>query len=631
MNKSTFFAFALILLTIMFFTSDFYSKKILKRPATPEVTIPKQQKDQEQVKTEKSEDSGARISQMSAMRVAAIDTAGKTPNRDAAHTALSGDTIWVENEKYSCGISEAGARIISLKMKEYGYNRVNPNLSDSKELVDLVARPSEGGGNLSIDGENFDEKAFKLLEKKKHIAIKTGETATCTFSCISSNGAEIQKRYTFEGGAYKIGLEVLSGSLDGKHVSVGWHCGITESEAISGQEGKSKPTSYLNEQRKVHVFEGKSAEHIQDKKPAKDERTGFYKWAAVTSKYFMVALVADTVKDANIVIDAYDAQANDDIKPDNKKTTVIDYSLSYKRVGDNNREAYWIFAGPSKQSLLRSYHVSFEKVLFGGWEILLKADIWFPFICEITLWLLVYFNNIVKDYGITIIILTVLIRLITYPLSQSSMKSMNRMKLLQPKINHLRERYKTNQKKMNEEIMALYREEGVNPLNPGCLPMFLQMPILFALFYVLSKAIELRGAHTLLVPWVKDLSQPEILISLTPWFPNGIPLYGYGIALMPIAMAILTFFQNKMTIKDPNQKAMIYFMPVFMLVLFNNFPAGLVLYWTFSNALGIVQQYILNKSMEKEAVKIQISTEKRPQLSNKKKNGQLKSIDDKRA
>ena len=154
---------------------------------------------------------------------------------------------------------------------------------------------------------------------------------------------------------------------------------------------------------------------------------------------------------------------------------------------------------------------------------------------------------------------------------------------------------------MNEEVMALYKQEGINPFNPGCLPMFLQMPILFALFIVLRKAIELRGAHTVLIPWVKDLSQPESLVSLANIIPNGIPMYGNNIALMPIIMAILTFVQNKMTIKDPNQKMMIYFMPIFMPVLFNNFPAGLVLYWTFSNALGILQQYLLDKSIKNNA------------------------------
>jgi YidC/Oxa1 family membrane protein insertase len=538
-----------------------------------------------------------------------------------SHQQVIGDTIWIENEKIVCGISEIGARIISLKMKEYGYDRIKPNLSDKREQVDLVGCATVGGGNLAVDGEDFDTKPFKLRTAGKNNKIKNGETISLSFECKAAGGYVLEKRYNFKGNSYRIGLQILSGSLDGKSITVGWKCGITESEFFKASATQYS-NAYVNEQRKVHIFDGKSIEHLQQKKPEKDEKTGFYKWASLTSKYFMVALVADSVKDADLLIEGYDSKVNDDIKAEGKKGQIIDYAISIKRNGEGNKEEYWIFAGPSKLSLLSSFKVKFEKVLFGGWEWLVRADIWFPFICEWTLWLLVYINNLVKDYGVTIIILTIITRVVTFPLSQSSMKSMNRMKMLQPKINHLRDRYKSNAKKMNEEIMALYREEGINPLNPGCLPMFLQMPILIGLYIVLQKAIELRGAHTWMIPWVRDLSQPEILISLQQMgldkaFPTGIPMYGYGVALMPVVMAILTFLQNKMTIKDPNQKAMIYFMPVFMLVLFNNFPAGLVFYWTFSNALGILQQYILNKSMEKEQAAFLVAAEKK-QLVNKK-------------
>jgi YidC/Oxa1 family membrane protein insertase len=552
-------------------------------------------------------------------------TAIMRPSTSSMDTALPqhpiGDTVWIENEKILCGISEIGARIISLKMKELGYDRIKPKLSDIKEQVDLVGRSVVGGGNLIVDGEDFDKKPFKLKNTNKHVKLKNNESISLSYECEARAGYALEKRYTFTGNSYRIGLEILSGSLDGKSIAVGWKCGITESEFFKASAAQYS-NAYVNEQRKIHIFDGKNIEHLQQKKPDKDEKTGFYKWASLTSKYFMVALVADTVKDADLLIEGYDSKENDDIKAEGKKGPIIDYAISIKRSGEGNREGYWIFAGPNKLSLIRSYKMKFEKVLFGGWEWLIRADIWFPFICEWTLWLLVYINNLVKDYGVTIIILTIITRVVTFPLSQSSMKSMNRMKMLQPKINHLRERYKSNPKKMNEEIMALYRQEGINPLNPGCLPMFLQMPILFALFIVLQKAIELRGAHTWMVPWVKDLSQPEILISLQQMgldkmFPSGVPMYGYGIALMPVVMAILTFFQNKMTIKDPNQKAMIYFMPVFMLVLFNNFPAGLVFYWTFSNALGILQQYILDKSMQKEKAAFLVAEEKK-QLVNKR-------------
>jgi YidC/Oxa1 family membrane protein insertase len=185
------------------------------------------------------------------------------------------------------------------------------------------------------------------------------------------------------------------------------------------------------------------------------------------------------------------------------------------------------------------------------------------------------------------------------------MRSMGKMKLLQPKITTVRNRYKSDPRKMNEELLALYKKEGVNPFNPGCLPMLLQMPVLFALFVVLRKSIELRGTATVLVPWVKDLSQAEVLFRL----PFTLPMYGDNFALMPIVMGVVTFVQNKMTIKDPNQKMMIYMMPVLMLAMFNAFPAGLVLYWTLSSALGLVQQRLIDKGI---AVRTVVELEEKP-------------------
>lgn len=176
---------------------------------------------------------------------------------------------------------------------------------------------------------------------------------------------------------------------------------------------------------------------------------------------------------------------------------------------------------------------------------------------------------------------------------------LGRMKDVQPKLEAIRSKYKNNPKKMNEQIMALYKKEGINPFNPGCLPMIMQMPVFISLFVVLNKAIELRGAKTFIMPWVGDLSQPEALIHL----PFTVPIYGSNIALLPIIMAILTYFQNKATIKDPNQRMMIYLMPIMMLVLFNNFPAGLVLYWTFSSALQLLQQWIMDTSKKKSLQK----------------------------
>ena len=600
MNKNTLLAFSLILLTLLFFNSPLYNtmyEKITKKPRVSHqlsdnqnTNIPSSGSNEKAFKKDTNSLTKPEVSFKQNIQ----NQNSKMPSPQ--HEEIAGDTIWVENENLKCGISEIGAKIISIEMKKYHYSTYGKASDTLVQPLDLVTNGMLGGANLMINGQDYDVKKFIAQDKQKRISLSKNENKTINFLYKAEDNTTITKQFSFSGNSYKIGFSILNNALDGKSIVVGWKAGIAESE----ENGASvKSASGVNEPRKVHVLDANNnVTHFQLKKVDKEEESGFYKWAAITSKYFMVALVADTAKNTDLLIESTDATLED--KNGKKGTFALNYEIQMRRSGDGNKESFWIYAGPTQYKQIKSYKEHFEKVLFGGWAWLLGADVWFPFICQFTLGLLISINSVIKDYGIAILILTLLIRIITYPLSQSSMRSMSRMKDLQPKINHLRERYKSNPKKMNEEIMALYKQEGVNPFNPGgCLPMFLQMPILFALFVVLRKAIELRGAHTILIPWVKDLSQPESLMSLTNIFPNGIPMYGSSIALLPIIMAILTFFQNKMTIKDPNQKMMIYFMPVFMLVLFNNFPAGLVLYWTFSNALGIVQQVMLEKSLKK--------------------------------
>jgi YidC/Oxa1 family membrane protein insertase len=593
-SKNTLLAFLFIFLTILFFNSPFYNKtyeKIFKKSRNSGQVINNKDNYSENKNIPNFDTLAIKKQAEIKQQTKKTTESGKIEGFNQNDTI--GDTVWVENGKIICGISQIGARIISIKMKKYLYERNDKNRDSINKYIELIENEKVGGGNLEINGINYDKKRFSYSEVEKRIKINNNDKRIIDFIYKGENNNEVTKRFVFEGNSYKIGYDILSNSLDGKSIVVGWKCGITESENSTSNKISA---SGVNEPRKVHFYDTKSVSHVQLKKAQKEEETGFYKWAVITSKYFMIAMVADSVKNTDLLIESYDAQK---IEEEKKGSMALDYGIQMRTSGEGTKERFWIYAGPSDFSIIKSYNEKFQKVLFSGWEWLLRADIWFPIICEWTLWLLIAINGIIKDYGITIIILTIIIRLITFPLTQSSMRSMSKMKDIQPKINHLRDRYKTNPRKMNEEIMALYKKEGVNPFNPGCLPMFLQMPILFALFIVLRKAIELRGVGTVLVPWVHDLSQPESLMSLTGIFPNGIPMYGSNIALLPILMAILTYFQNKMTIKDPNQKMMIYLMPPFMLVLFNNFPAGLVLYWTFSNALGIVQQYALDKSLKK--------------------------------
>jgi YidC/Oxa1 family membrane protein insertase len=199
----------------------------------------------------------------------------------------------------------------------------------------------------------------------------------------------------------------------------------------------------------------------------------------------------------------------------------------------------------------------------------------------------------IGNFGIAIILFSVLIKILLYPLSIGQLQSAVKMQLLQPEATKIREKYKDSMQEQQKAMMALYSEYGVNPMG-GCLPMVLQMPILYALWAVLSAAIDLRQAD--FVFWIHDLSIPDVILHL----PFKLPLLGIdqfsGLALL---MGATLFIQQKMTITDPNQKMMVYLMPFMFTFMFSSFPAGLNLYYFMFNLLGILQQLYITKVSSK--------------------------------
>ncbi|MCX5704685.1 MAG: membrane protein insertase YidC [Candidatus Omnitrophica bacterium] len=215
----------------------------------------------------------------------------------------------------------------------------------------------------------------------------------------------------------------------------------------------------------------------------------------------------------------------------------------------------------------------------------------FDFFGQAILKSLEFVQRLVGNWGWAIILLSVLVFLVLFPLTLKQMRSMKEMQILQPKIEELRKKYKDNPQKLNQETLALYKEHKVNPLG-GCLPMLLQMPILFALYQVLMRSVALRGAEFL---WIKDLSMPDCLFKL----PQSIPVLGNEINILPILMTIGMFLQQKMsTVKQcsdsstaQQQKIMMIAMPIMFLVFFYHLPAGLVLYWVVNSTLMMAYQF----------------------------------------
>jgi len=315
----------------------------------------------------------------------------------------------------------------------------------------------------------------------------------------------------------------------------------------------------------------------------KDEETPI-DWVAVKNKFFVQILLPEGgAAGYNMAVDRVTV-AGEDTNPAlcPKNAQIRDVSaaavIAEKTIapGQVYCQEYKLYIGPKKYSILHALGLHQEDVMeFGMWS---------P-VCKFLLMVLNLTYRFIPNYGVAIIILTILIRLIFWPLTHKSTQSMKKMQQLQPLMNEIKAKYKDSPRKMQEETMAMYRRHKVNPLS-GCLPMLIQIPVFIALFVVLRSAIELRFAPFL---WINDLSAPERL------FADILPI---PLNILPIFMAVTQMWQQSlMPTTDPNQqKMMLFFMPIMMLVMFYMMPSALVLYWSASQCLVIAQQLLQKKS-----------------------------------
>jgi YidC/Oxa1 family membrane protein insertase len=244
---------------------------------------------------------------------------------------------------------------------------------------------------------------------------------------------------------------------------------------------------------------------------------------------------------------------------------------------------YQIFFGPKSMRILNAMGNDLKKAIHFGM---------FDFIAKPCLWFMNFIYSVIPNYGIAIIILTLLTKILLWPLGSKSYKSMSEMKRLQPLMAEIREKHKNDKKQMNQELMGLYKTYKINPMG-GCLPMVLQIPVFFALYRMLYQAIELRHAPFFL--WINDLSAPDRLFH----FNFSVPLMQppYGIPVLTLIMGASMLLQQKMSPPpgDPTQAKMMMFMPIIFTFIFINFSSGLVLYWLVNNVLSIAQQYYIQK------------------------------------
>ena len=326
-------------------------------------------------------------------------------------------------------------------------------------------------------------------------------------------------------------------------------------------------------------------------------RTNDTDWIAVKNKFF-VQLFAPEDSGSGFALNAKrhvpDIEDEDNSRTWSQAAEVNEVSADMRfrehelQPGESLTRKINYYVGPKKYSVLKQLGNDQDKIMFKTW----RYCGWFRSICIALLSTLNGIYKILPDYGVAIILLTIIVKIVFWPITHKSTDSMKKMQKIQPLVNEIRKKYKDKPQKMNKEVMALYKEHKVNPMM-GCLPMLVQMPVFLALFTVLRSATELRFAEFL---WIHDLSEPERL------FPFGftIPMIGWdSLNILPLTMTATMVWQQKLTptAGDPQQqKMMMIIMPIMMLFLLYNMASALMLYWTVSQCLSIAQMLIQRKS-----------------------------------
>jgi YidC/Oxa1 family membrane protein insertase len=506
----------------------------------------------------------------------------------------TGEIITVENDLVKLELSTKGANIKKYYLKKY-HNWYSADAKDDsqenfyKTHVQLINYSKGNALDLafvSSDGKAINTKnlLFKAGENKHNYKIEKQDSVTLSFTYSVDANRAIKKIYTFYGNKYSINTKIemigMNNLVSNNDYDFIWSNGIRFVEDNSADELTYSNASVFYGGEQVIVDAPKSGEKTQK------DFNGRIGWTAVRDKYF-AAIIAP--KDPSGVDGAFIEGYHETIPPDGARSFYsLRINVPFRNTSLETKD-FIVYIGPVDYDILKAYGRNFEaEVDFGsffGLKFLVR-----PIAEYVLLPLFNFLHGIIPNYGLVIVLFSLIIKLVLYPLTKQSFQSMKKMQLLQPKIAEIKEKYADDKEKVSKETMKLYSTYGVNPAG-GCLPLVLQMPIFIALWGLFKTAIELRQQP--FVWWIKDLSRPDIILNLS----FKLPLFGISeISGLALLMGVTTFFQQKMSVKDPNQKALVYVMPVMLTLMFMSFPSGLNLYYFLFNLFSIVQQYYINHS-----------------------------------
>jgi YidC/Oxa1 family membrane protein insertase len=480
-------------------------------------------------------------------------------------TQKTGEIITLKNDVLELEIDTLGGAVVKARLLKH--------LEEDKSPVLLFDRSKERQyfartGLVAASG----------LELPNHTQVFTAAKNSATNSIVltaEKNGVRLEKTYTLNKDSYVVDAKHVIKNISAQNLEATLYAEIVRDGGRPSFNGKVEESSFYStftgpavytEADKFNKVEFTDIEKGKAKIPG-SQVPGQAAWVAMIQHYFTSAWIPSTTYQKDLYVEMLEK---------NQYRVGVKSKLDALGVGQEKTEALKLFVGPQEEKVLENIAPGLELVKDYGWLTILAKPIF---------WLLEKIHGVVNNWGWSIILLTVLIKLVFFPLSAASYKSMARMKEVQPRLLEMKERYKGEPQKLNQAMMEMYRKEKINPLG-GCFPVLIQIPVFIALYWVLLASVEMRAAPW--VGWIEDLSKPDTLFGV--WL-------GAPIGLLPILMAVSMFIQTKLnpTPPDPIQAKLMMLMPIAFSFMFFFFPSGLVLYWVVNNVLSIAQQWQINK------------------------------------
>ncbi|HIJ81620.1 MAG TPA: membrane protein insertase YidC [Desulfuromonadales bacterium] len=474
---------------------------------------------------------------------------GQAPVASQVPTNAASRDVRVETDLYSAVFSSRGASLKSLTLKYY---REQNAPTAANVVLGSDADPNLLTFSSRATGLNLPDSTIYTTETDR-LTIDKGGPAQLVFNYVSGQGYTIRKIYTIAPGSYGIKLDVQVYNNSAAPL-----VGAIQQVMTYPAEPKIKDNRFDTAGSYLFSDNTLQTDKIKDVSTASKRYDKAVLWAGFADKYFMAAILNEKQSISTVELKKNSAGFFEAIVSSPQFTV---------NPGQSTTITHRLFVGPKDIDILKAQGNSLEQSLDLGW---------FTVIAKPLLYTLKFFYRYVGNYGVAIIIITIILKMIFFPLTHKSYKSMKGMQKIQPEMTKLRDKYKDDRDAMNKAVMDLYREHKVNPMG-GCLPMVVQIPVFFALYKSLMFSIELRHAPFFL--WVTDLADKD-------------PYY-----VTPVIMGVTMFIQQKMTPSqmDPMQQKMMLALPVVFTFMFLSFPSGLVLYWLVNNVLTIGQQMYINK------------------------------------